>query len=102
MTDCACDMKGFLSFLILWIASKEPVTGAQIAQELSKRKGNKPSPGTIYPALKELKERGLLHADDKKRYSLTPKGHKELHKALHVFTTIFSDYAEMHSCCRKH
>jgi len=47
-----CDMKGFLSYLILWILKKENMNGAGIAVELEKRKGSKPSPGTIYPALK--------------------------------------------------
>jgi len=63
-----CKMKGFLSFLILWIVNKEKMTGAEIALELEKRKGHKPSPGTIYPVLKDLKEKGLLKIDNGKRY----------------------------------
>ena len=30
--------------------------GQELADEIGKRKGEKPSPGTIYPALKGLKE----------------------------------------------
>ena len=32
------------------------MTGTEIALELKKRKGKKPSPGTIYPVLKYMKE----------------------------------------------
>ena len=53
-------MRGFLSFLILFILSKKNMHGQEIASELEKRKGCKPSPGTIYPALKQLKENNLI------------------------------------------
>jgi DNA-binding PadR family transcriptional regulator len=33
--------------------------GQEIASELAKRRGEKPSPGTIYPALKALKDAGF-------------------------------------------
>ena len=52
-----CDMKGYLSYLILWVLSRKSMTGAEITKELEKRRGKKPSPGTVYPALKELKEK---------------------------------------------
>ena len=68
------EMKGFLSFLIMWFIYKKEMTGAEIAIELEKRKGNKPSPGTIYPALKDLKDKGLIKDDRDKKYSLTKKG----------------------------
>ncbi len=97
--DC-CDMKGFLSYLILWILSKKSMTGAELAQELEKRKGTKPSPGTIYPALKELKEKGWIKADKNKRYSLTKKGDKELKAACNRFSKAFYDMKEMNNCCR--
>ena len=58
-----CDMKGFLSYLILWILRKTNMNGAEISRELEKRRGTKPSPGTIYPALKELKNVGLIKID---------------------------------------
>lgn len=95
-----CDMKGYLSYLVLWIISKEGMNGAQIAKELEKRRGVKPSPGTIYPALKELKERGLIRADKKKRYSMTKKGAKELESACSFFCHIFYDMKDMFKCCK--
>ncbi len=73
---CSCDMKGFLSYLILWNLSKKSMNGAKIAKELEKRKGTKPSPGTIYPALKELKN------------------------ACSFFCKTFYDMKEMSNCCK--
>ena len=94
-----CHMKGFLSFLILWLLSKESRTGSELALELEKRKGHKPSPGTIYPVLKSLKDKGLLSMDEGKRYSLTKKGGKELDSSLDHFFSTFNDIDEMRSCC---
>jgi len=94
-----CDMKGFLSYLILWMLREEPMTGAEIARELERRRGSRPSPGTIYPALKELKEEGLITADRKKVYSLTKKGETELQKAVVKFCKMFYDTGKMFKCC---
>lgn len=93
-------MKGFLSFLVLWLINKDSMTGAEIAIELEKRKGHRPSPGTIYPVLKELKEQGLLKIDDQKRYSLTVKGKKELESHIETFFQTFCDIDEMRKHCR--
>lgn len=94
-----CGSKGFLSFLILWLVRSEARTGAEIALELEKRRGRKPSPGTIYPVLKHLKETKILNIDDNKRYSLTKKGHKALEAHLDSFIRTFYDIDEMKSCC---
>jgi DNA-binding PadR family transcriptional regulator len=94
-----CDMKGFLSFLILWIVHNRKMRGCDISRELKKRRGTEPSPGTLYPVLRELKSRELLSSDRKKRYSLTEKGEKELLSALHYFSKIFFDVDEMFTCC---
>jgi DNA-binding PadR family transcriptional regulator len=94
-------MKGFLSFLILWLLSKESMSGAEIALELEKRKGNRPSPGTIYPVLKDLKDKGLLSMDKEKHYSLTKKGKKELETHLNTFFETFCDIDEMRKCRKK-
>ena len=93
------EMKGFLSFLILWFVNDKKMSGAEIALELEKRKGHKPSPGTIYPALKDLKNKGLIHVDNKKRYTLTSKGKKELNINLKHFFATFCDLDKMKKCC---
>jgi len=94
-----CGSKGFLSFLILWLVRNEAMTGAEIALELEKRRGRKPSPGTIYPVLKHLKETDILTIDDNKKYSLTKKGSKALEAHLDSFIRTFYDIDEMKSCC---
>jgi PadR family transcriptional regulator, regulatory protein PadR len=45
---------------------KDSMNGAEISKELEKRRGTKSSPGTIYPALKELKNKGLIDVAEKK------------------------------------
>ena len=95
-----CDMKGYLSYLILWSLSKKSMNGAGLAEELEKRRGSKPSPGTIYPALKELKEKGLITSDKDKVYSLTNIGKKELKCACTIFHKMFYDVKDMFKCCK--
>lgn len=73
--------------------------GCDVSRELEKRRGSKPSPGTVYPVLKELKEKGLIKTDDEKVYSITEKGEEELDSALTYFITIFYDVEEMIECC---
>src|SRR6476469_516895 len=73
-----CDMRGMLGFLIRFLLSKKPMHGQEIAEEITKRKGEKPSPGTIYPALKNLREMGFI-VEDKSNgkiivYTLTQTG----------------------------
>ena len=94
-----CATKGFLSFLVLWLVSRQKMTGAEISSELEKRRGKKPSPGTIYPVLKNMKERELLSIDGNKRYTLTENGKKSLNAHLDLFINIFYDIDEMKSCC---
>lgn len=90
-----CYMKGFLSYLVLWNLRKKSMTGADLANEMEKRKGSKPSPGTIYPILKELKDSGMITSEGGKKYSLTKKGQNELKTACGTFFTIFYDVHDM-------
>ena len=89
-----------LGFLILFLLSKEPMHGQALADEIAKRKGEKPSPGTIYPALKNLREAGFIkeeegEGEDKIKdsktivYSLTPRGEGALKIAKRRFTRTF-------------
>jgi PadR family transcriptional regulator PadR len=95
--EYCCDMRGMLSFLILFLLSKKPMHGQGIADEIGRRKGVRPSPGTIYPALKSLKEAGLIMEEKKGKaiiYSLTEEGregfrHAKMH-FMRTFTGVFS------------
>jgi DNA-binding PadR family transcriptional regulator len=96
MTECSS--KGLLSFLIVWLVRKQPKTGAEIATDLEKRRGKKPSPGTIYPVLKNLTAMGILSVDPDKRYSITEKGQTALEASIDEFVNTFYDLDEMKSC----
>jgi PadR family transcriptional regulator, regulatory protein PadR len=92
-------MRGMLGFLILFLLSKEPMHGQALADEIAKRKGEKPSPGTIYPALKNLREAGFIKEKEEEEnknndskiivYSLTPRGVGALKIAKRRFTRTF-------------
>ncbi len=96
---CHCDMRGMLSFLILFLLSKKPMCGQEIATELGKRKGDKPSPGTIYPALKALKQAGLISEKRSGKtitYSLTQEGGQAMKAARRQFCRTFMGVYQRH------
>lgn len=97
MREC-CDMKGFLSFIVLKLISKKKMSGEDIREELKKRRGKKPSPGTIYPVLKSLSKSGFIEeikdSGKTKKYKLTKKGQKEVKLATKKFCMIFYDMKE--------
>ena len=95
MEECCRDMRGFLSFIVLRMIAKRNMSGQEISQEIKKRKGSKPSPGTIYPVLKSLSKSGFIEEakgnNKMKKYRITQKGKKELKLATQKFCRIFYD-----------
>ena len=64
---------------ILALLKEEPRNGYQIIQELGQRSGGawRPSPGSVYPALQQLEDEGLIRAeesDGKRTFRLTEAG----------------------------
>jgi len=97
-------MRGMLSFLILWILSKKSMYGEEIAKELGKMKGVKPTPGTIYPALKQLQNNGMItsHKEGRKIiYSLTEAGQKASRESVDYFCSAFSPIFTEHNLLGK-
>lgn len=88
-----CDMRGMLGFLILFLLSKKSMHGQELAEEIARRKGEKPSPGTIYPALKSLREMGFISSDEKEgktiAYTLTERGKNALRISKRRFIRTF-------------
>ncbi len=83
-----------LSFLILFLLSKKHMCGTELSAEIGKRKGEKPSPGTIYPALKALKEHRLIKEKKSGKtivYSITSGGKEGLAEAKKHFCRTFTD-----------
>ena len=71
---------GFIKIHILYHASKEPIFGVEIAEELA-RHGYSISPGTLYPVLHRLEKDGYMESSSKvvngrvrKYYQATAEG----------------------------
>jgi PadR family transcriptional regulator, regulatory protein PadR len=90
-----CDMRGMLSFQIIWLLNKKAMCGEELADELGKKREDKPNPGTIYPALKALKNAELIEqrriGGRKKEYILTLEGRNELSRAYDYFKHVYGD-----------
>ena len=87
-------MRGMLSFQILWLLSKKSMNGQELSNELGKRRGTKPTAGTIYPALKELRTKKLVENERKGRtivYTLTDKGREGIEEACQYFCNTFGE-----------
>jgi DNA-binding PadR family transcriptional regulator len=90
-------MRGLLSFQILWELGRKPMNGQQLAERIGKRRGSRPTPGTIYPALKELAKRKMILGDHTGRqvvYRLTGAGERGLDEATRYFVRAFGDILE--------
>jgi PadR family transcriptional regulator, regulatory protein PadR len=91
--DYCCDMRGMLGFLILFLLSKRTMNGQEITDEIANRKGERPSPGTIYPALKSLRLMGFIEVEEKEgkaiSYTLTEPGKNALKVSKRRFTRTF-------------
>lgn len=97
MKRFGCDMRGFLSFQILCLLAKGPMHGEELAEELGRRRGEKPKAGTIYPALKDLNNKKLIRGEKRGKtivYSLTPEGTKTVRFAKEYFMRCFGDVLE--------
>ncbi|MBI2451458.1 PadR family transcriptional regulator [Candidatus Pacearchaeota archaeon] len=87
-------MRGMLSFLILFLLSKKEMSGKELSDEIGERKGARPSPGTIYPALKVLNLQGLIKEKKEGKeifYSLSAEGERSLEVAKERFCKVFMD-----------
>ena len=71
------------------------MSGKEIAIEIMKRKGSKPSPGTVYPVLKSLSKSGFIKEikgrGKIKTYHITKKGAVESEITAKRFVEIFCD-----------
>lgn len=73
--------RGKVRPLILAVLHEQPMHGYQVMQELESRTGGRwrPSAGTIYPALQQMEDEGLIRTeeqDGRKVYRLTDDGRK--------------------------
>ncbi len=90
-------MRGYLSFSVLYLLAKKPMYGSEIASALTTRRYDRPTPGTIYPALKALQEEGLIKPEGKsgkKVYRLTREGRAGLRDAARYFVQAYGDIVD--------
>ncbi|MBD8505277.1 PadR family transcriptional regulator [Hoyosella sp. G463] len=71
--------RGDVRAAILLLLAEQPMHGYQLIQEIETRSEGawKPSPGSIYPALAQLEDEGIVQIDNisgRKTASLTPEG----------------------------
>ncbi|WXG42112.1 MAG: PadR family transcriptional regulator [Candidatus Freyarchaeum deiterrae] len=72
--------KGFLRHQILKLLNEKPMSGSEIMSEIERQTNGqwRPSPGSIYPLLSWLEEKGFIKEDavdtGMKRYALTEQG----------------------------
>jgi DNA-binding PadR family transcriptional regulator len=93
---------GFIRLHILYHASKSPVFGAEITEELI-RHGYRLSQGTLYPTLHLLEGLGYVHSrvqlvggKRRKYYRATPAGRKVLKEARERLEELILEVLEDH------
>lgn len=94
---------GLIRLHILHHAAQEPIFGLGIIEELA-RHGYKLSPGTIYPLLHGLEQKGYLYSFEersgrqrRKFYRATPAGQVALEDAKEKVRELFGELFEDHS-----
>jgi DNA-binding PadR family transcriptional regulator len=71
--------RGDVRAAALLLLAEEPRNGYQLMEEIERRSGGawRPSPGSIYPALAQLEDEGLVRAEEtagRRAYRLSPEG----------------------------
>lgn len=71
--------RGDIRIAILLLLAEEPRNGYALMQEVEERSGGvwRPSPGSVYPALAQLEDEGLIRSTDEggsKAFTLTDEG----------------------------
>ncbi len=91
---------GMIRLHILHHADKELIFGAGMAEELA-RHGYKISPGTMYPILHGLEQRGYLRSSQERSgksvrrvYNITASGRRALRKARQRVRELFGELIE--------
>lgn len=85
--------RGYLKLATLFVLTRGPLHGYQIIKEVSEATSNliKPTPGTLYPMLKQLHRMKLIsmHIEGRRKiYSLTDKGWRVLRCAVMEYTIL--------------
>jgi len=92
MKHMAMAPKGFLRYRVLKLLNEKPFSGSEIMSEIEKQTDGHwiPSPGSIYPLLAWLLEKGYIKEvaeqnTEMKRYTLTEKGNALLQEHIKTY-----------------
>jgi DNA-binding PadR family transcriptional regulator len=93
-------LSGFIRLHILHHAAKEPLIGHWMIEEL-RRHGYRLSPGTLYPMLRGMEQKGYLRSTEKREgrrfwreYRATASGRKALAAAKAKLRELFLELIE--------
>jgi len=91
---------GFIKIHILYHASKAPIFGVEIAEELA-RHGYSISPGTLYPVLHRLEKEGFMESSSRvvngrvrKYYQATAEGKLVLEQSKRKIRELVTEVIE--------
>lgn len=94
---------GFIRIHILYHASREPIYGLWLIEELG-RHGYKLSPGTLYPILHDLEKKGYVKSSEKlkngkvrKYYRTTPMGGRILAESKERIRVLIDEVMDYHN-----
>lgn len=79
--------KGILRYVVIPLLNQKPMSGSELMEEIEEYTEWKPSPGSIYPLLSQLKDENVIdHYPDEdpslKRFNLTEKGRRMLQEIM--------------------
>ena len=88
--------RGDVRMALLRLLADEPRNGYQLMQAIEERSGGRwrPSPGSVYPALSQLEDEGLIHAterDGAKLFEITDAGRERLEQSGEAAPWEFED-----------
>ena len=97
---CEDWLSGFIRLHVLHHAAKQPLVGHWMIEEL-RRHGYRLSPGTLYPMLRGMEEKGYLRSTEKRtgrrfwrEYRATAAGRKALAAARAKLRELFHELIE--------
>jgi DNA-binding PadR family transcriptional regulator len=91
--------RGDVRAALLILLAEEPRNGYQLMQEIERRSGGlwRPSPGSVYPALAQLEDEGLVRIeerDGRRTYVLTDAGRASVDERRHDLGAPWEEMSE--------
>jgi DNA-binding PadR family transcriptional regulator len=91
--------RGDVRAAALLLLAEEPRNGYQLMEEIERRSGGawRPSPGSIYPALAQLEDEGLVSAEEtagRRAYRLTAEGEAYVEEHREAFGSPWEEAGE--------